>query len=364
MIYTAPDKKTFSRQILQWYDRHARKLPWRSPPGEQPDPYHVWLSEIMLQQTTVVTVGPYFHKFLDAWPTVGDMAAAPLDDILTAWAGLGYYARARNLHKCAIAVTENHNGRFPDDPAALLALPGIGPYTAAAISAIAFDRPETVVDGNIERVISRFYRIATPLPAAKKEITERAALLTPRERAGDYAQALMDLGATICTPRNPACGLCPARKLCAASAAGDMTEYPVKAPKKQKPTRQAVIFWLQQPDGRVLLRRRAETGLLGGMMEFPSTDWAEEAITPEAALTATFDIMGQNAVAEVVTVTPVRHTFTHFHLVLQPVVLGVETADAIPFADGIWVHPDAFGEYALPTLMAKVARSVLDRPQD
>ncbi|MEX0583714.1 MAG: A/G-specific adenine glycosylase [Sneathiella sp.] len=218
MIYPTPSRKYFSAAVLDWYDVHARRLPWRSLPGEHPDPYHVWLSEIMLQQTTVVTVGPYFRKFLDSWPSVTDMAAAPLDDILTAWAGLGYYARARNLHKCAITVTRDYGGVFPGDVNRLLSLPGIGSYTAAAIAAIAFGQPETVVDGNIERIISRLYRIDTPLPKAKKEITELAASLTPQQKAGDYAQALMDIGAGICTSRKPNCAACPVSGAVAAGA--------------------------------------------------------------------------------------------------------------------------------------------------
>ncbi|WP_334128105.1 A/G-specific adenine glycosylase [Sneathiella sp.] len=361
MINTLPDRKPFSDLILAWYDRHARTLPWRSPPGVTPDPYHVWLSEIMLQQTTVATVGPYFQKFLKNWPRVQDMAAAPLDDILTNWAGLGYYARARNLHKCAIEVSVRHDGRFPDDHATLLTLPGIGPYTAAAIAAIAFDRPETVVDGNIERVISRLFRIATALPAAKKEITREAGFLTPTRRAGDYAQALMDLGAMICTPRNPACCLCPVRDLCAAYRAGDMEAYPVKAPRKEKPTRQAVVFWMQREDGRVFLRRRAETGLLGGMMEFPSSDWQEAAISPEAAVRGFLGNEG-NISPVLRLAAPVRHTFTHFHLLLQPIILhGGRWPQTLSDGEGVWLHPGEFADYALPTLMRKVARAVLER---
>lgn len=361
MIDPVPSKKLFSTNILDWYDVHARSLPWRSPLGVRPDPYHVWLSEIMLQQTTVATVGPYFEKFLKAWPTVHHMASAPLDDILTAWAGLGYYARARNLHKCAVVVWRDFDGTFPDDLPSLLSLPGIGPYTAAAIAAIAFDRSSTVVDGNIERIISRLYRINTPLPAAKKEITEKAAALTPEKRAGDYAQALMDIGAVICTPRRPNCSTCPASHVCSAFAMGDTEKYPVKAPKKVKPTRRALVFWLQLPDGRVLLRRRAETGLLGGMMEFPSTDWIEEAVEIEAALDSFFADERRGFLGEIAAGDLVRHTFTHFHLELQPVVVHVDDPGRPDLADGLWVRPADFGNYALPTLMTKVVRAVTDR---
>ena len=359
MMDTMPPQKSFSKRILAWYDIHARRLPWRSLPDERPDPYHVWLSEIMLQQTTVVTVGPYFDKFLRAWPSVHEMAVASLDDILTAWAGLGYYARARNLHKCAIKVSREFGGEFPKDRDQLLSLPGIGPYTAAAISAIAFDQPETVVDGNIERIISRLYRIETPLPSSKKEITAYAGDLTPSRRAGDYAQAMMDIGANICTPRKPNCGECPVSEYCAAFSVGDMERYPVKAPKKQKPTRRAVIFWLMRPDGSVLLRRREEKGLLGGMMEFPSTDWREEDTSVAAAFESFFPNWDEKNSGRILLKTKVRHTFTHFHLELQPVVAKIEKSEQFSLPGAQWVMPDDFDKYALPTLMNKVVRTVL-----
>jgi A/G-specific adenine glycosylase len=351
-------QKRFSDHVLDWYEKNARSLPWRSPPGEKPDPYHVWLSEIMLQQTTVPTVGPYFDKFLNAWPTVRHMAAAPLDDILTAWAGLGYYARARNLHKCAAVVTAEYGGRFPDELDLLLSLPGIGPYTAAAISAIAFNKPSTVVDGNIERIITRQFRIKEALPAAKKPITEHAARLTPDDRAGDYAQALMDIGSGICTPRNPRCVLCPVCTFCEAFAEGDMEQYPVKAPKKVKPIRQAFIFWVERPDGYVLLRRREEKGLLGGMMEFPSTDWQESAVNGALALDrflAEFSLDGEQDMAGA---RPVRHTFTHFHLDLTIIKITTKKNSNTVRESCQWQHPDKFNEVALPTLMMKVAQSV------
>ena len=249
--------------LLAWYDRHRRSLPWRAKAGQTADPYHVWLSEIMLQQTTVPAVKPYYETFLRRWPTVRDLAEADIHDVMAAWAGLGYYARARNLHKCAQLVTERHGGRFPDDLEALRELPGIGRYTAAAIAAIAFDRPATIVDGNVERVISRLHRIQTPLPKAKEEIWALAETLTPTERPGDYAQAIMDLGATLCTPQKPACSLCPWQSACAAFKAGDQETYPRKAPKAERPQRYGAAFWILNDKGEVALRRRPPSGLLG-----------------------------------------------------------------------------------------------------
>ncbi len=270
--------KKMSEAILAWYDRHRRDLPWRAKPGERADPYAVWLSEIMLQQTTVPTVGPYFRRFLARWPRVQDLAAASLDEVLTEWQGLGYYARARNLHKCAEVVARDHGGRFPDTEEGLLELPGIGAYTAAAIAAIAFDRKATVVDGNVERVMARLNAEATPLPAAKPILRDYAAHFTPGKRAGDYAQAVMDLGATVCTPRQPKCLLCPWSEACAARAEGIAETLPRRAAKAEKPTRRGIAFWLTREgdEGReVLLRRRPEKGLLGGMMEVPSTPWRD-----------------------------------------------------------------------------------------
>ena len=316
-----------------------------------PDPYHVWLSEIMLQQTTVATVKSYFDHFVARWPRVEDLAAADLDDVLHAWQGLGYYARARNLHKCAKVVAGDHGGRFPDTEAALLTLPGVGPYTAAAIAAIAFDVPASPVDGNIERVTARLRRITQPLPAGKTAIQAAARQLTPNTRPGDFAQAMMDLGATVCTPRSPKCDLCPWQGACAARAAGNAENLPARAPKKAKPTRYGVVFWVVDGRGRVLLRRRAERGLLGGMIEVPSTDWRD---TPwdmgEASGHAPLPAAAWEGAGEV------RHTFTHFHLRLA-VVCGTVTGGDI--ADGTWVHPRDFGGQALPTLMKKVAKAAL-----
>jgi A/G-specific adenine glycosylase len=341
--------------LLAWYDRHRRDLPWRAPPGQRPDPYRVWLSEIMLQQTTVATVGPYFDRFVTRFPDIRILAAAPLDAVLHLWQGLGYYARARNLHACARAVVERHAGHFPDDAAALRALPGVGDYTAAAIAAIAFDRPLAAVDGNVERVMARVFAERAPLPGAKPRLRALAQALVPAERAGDFAQAVMDLGAVLCTPRRPRCVLCPWRPNCAAVAAGTAEELPVMAGKPARPQRYGIAFWLVRGDGAVLLRRRPEQGLLGGMIELPSTPWRAEPWSESEALGA----------APAATVwTPltgtVTHGFTHFRLELA--LFAGTTAD--PPA-GIWAKPAEFKNYAFPTLtkkLAKYAQAALQRP--
>ena len=341
--------------VLAWYDRHRRTLAWRAPPGERADPYHVWLSEIMLQQTTVPTVGRYFRDFVARWPTVDALAAADLDTVLTAWAGLGYYARARNLHRCAQAVVAHHDGRFPDDEAALRALPGIGDYTAAAIAAIAFDRPATVVDGNVERVVARLFAVSEPLPKAKPTLRALAGPLTPPDRAGDYAQAMMDLGATVCVPRKPKCILCPLADRCEARRLGVAESLPAKAAKPERPTRRAVAFWATDGNGAVLLRRRPENGLLGGMMEVPSSEWRPSPTMPSlretlAAAPAPADWRLLPGL--------VRHTFTHFHLELAVAVAAIPRAAAIT---GLWAPVEALGDYALPTVMHKVARHALSK---
>jgi A/G-specific adenine glycosylase len=337
-------------KLLAWYDRHRRTLPWRAAAGERTAPYLVWLSEIMLQQTTVATVGEYFHRFVKRWPTVESLAAAPLDEVLSVWAGLGYYARARNLHACARTVTERHGGRFPESEDELLALPGIGRYTAAAIRAIAFDHPASAVDGNVERVIARLYAIETPLPDAKPEINARAADLVPCERAGDYAQAMMDLGATVCVPRGPRCVICPLLEHCEARKLGIADDLPRRAPKAEKPTRRGLAFVLSRKDGAVLLRKRPTKGLLGGMDEVPSSDWRE----------------GKLALAEALRQAPVpanwkvleggvRHTFTHFHLELAVAHAIATTAGLAKLAPGsAWCTVDQMTERALPTVMRKV----------
>jgi A/G-specific adenine glycosylase len=336
--------------LLAWYDRHRRVLPWRAPPGERQDPYRVWLSEIMLQQTTVVAVAPYFAAFLARWPDVASLAAAELDAVLHAWQGLGYYARARNLHACARAVVARHGGKFPADEAALRALPGIGAYTSAAIAAIAFDIQATAMDGNVERVIARLRAVTIPLPDAKPELHRLAAALTPARRAGDYAQALMDLGATICTKHKPKCVLCPWREPCAARRQGIADALPARRPKAVRPVRRGMAFWAVRADGAVLLRRRPESGLLGGMMELPSTEWRAESWTLAAARAAAPVAARWRTLPGVV-----RHGFTHFELEL---VVAAGTAQREP-ADGVWVALDRLGDYALPNLMKKVVEHAL-----
>ncbi|WP_421994157.1 A/G-specific adenine glycosylase [Reyranella sp.] len=341
---------THASRLLAWYDRHRRTLPWRAAAGETGDPYRVWLSEIMLQQTTVATVGDYFRRFVERWPTVEALAAAPLDEVLSAWAGLGYYARARNLHACAQAVATEHGGRFPSDEAALLALPGIGAYTAAAIAAIAFDRPASAVDGNVERVIARLYAIDTPLPDAKPEIRARAATLVPPERAGDYAQAMMDLGATVCTPRGPRCVICPLMAGCRGRRLGVAEELPRRAPRAEKPTRRGLAFVLARKDGAILLRKRPPRGLLGGMDEVPSSAWREGLLVPEEAMQAA-PVPARWSILDGL----VRHTFTHFHLELTVARAVATTGRLAELAPGTsWCTIDRLTERALPTVMRKV----------
>jgi len=346
-----PDPAHLTIELLRWYDRHRRSLPWRAKPGERPDPYRVWLSEIMLQQTTVATVGSYFDRFVARFPSVEALAAAPLDDVLHAWQGLGYYARARNLHACARAVVAEHGGRFPDTVEGLETLPGIGAYTAAAIAAIAFDRKAAAVDGNVERVVARLCAVETPLPGAKRELRALTESWVPNERCGDFAQALMDLGATVCTPRSPQCILCPLQRSCRGLALGIAESLPNRRARADRPTRRGIAFWAIRPDGSVLLRRRPESGLLGGMIEVPSTEWRakridEKTARKEAPVRASWVRLPGT----------VRHTFTHFHLELA--VLSGETG-ADPNAQGIWVPLDRLSEQALPTVMKKVVNHAL-----
>jgi A/G-specific adenine glycosylase len=337
-------------RLLAWYDRHRRVLPWRAPRGERSDPYRVWLSEIMLQQTTVATVGGYFDAFLRRWPSVRDLAAAPLEDVLYAWQGLGYYARARNLHACARAVVERHGGDFPDTVEALGALPGVGPYTAAAIAAIAFDRPASAVDGNVERVIARLHALESPMPDVKPAIRAFAGRLVPRRRAGDYAQAMMDLGATVCTPRAPRCVLCPVVDLCAGRRLGVAEDLPRRRAKPVRPVRHGLAFLLVRRDGAVLLRRRPPSGLLGGMMEVPSSPWREGDIDRDDSLAAAPVVAKWRPLPGIV-----RHIFTHFELRLQIVAAHAPTSRmAGAVSDAQWCEIDQLDRMALPTVMKKV----------
>ncbi len=337
-----------SDALLAWYDRHARVLPWRVRAPLVADPYRVWLSEIMLQQTTVVAVGPYFQAFTARWPTVAALAAAELDDVLAAWAGLGYYARARNLHRCAQTVVERHGGVFPESEDALRALPGIGAYTAAAIAAIAFDKPAVVVDGNVERVMARMFAIEEALPKAKPAMREAAASLAPRRRSGDYAQAVMDLGATICTPRAPRCVVCPWSARCVARRRGDPEIFPFKAPKKARPHRRGIAFMILRDDGAIWLRRRAEKGLLGGMLEVPSTPWEASAPDEDSARRAAPTALHWRAAPG-----SVIHVFTHFELELN-VWLARAGAGPAPDNHGVWIEPAKLGAAAIPSVMRKV----------
>jgi A/G-specific adenine glycosylase len=343
--------------LLAWYDRHRRDLPWRACPGEVADPYRVWLSEIMLQQTTVTATIPYYERFVTRFPTIETLAAAPLNDVLAAWAGLGYYARARNLHACAQALVVA--GGFPRDVSGLRALPGIGPYTAAAVGAIAFGLPTVPVDGNVERVTARLFAIETALPVAKPAMRDAAAALGADPdaiaRPSDFAQALFDLGATICTAANPACTLCPWRDACAARHAGIATELPRRAPKKPRPLRHGVHFWLVDATGHVLLSQRPSQGLLGGMTELPGTSWrdspwpAEEALR-HAPMSADWRRAGE-----------VRHGFTHFELRLDIFAARLERIEAAGFLRPV-ARLDA---EALPSVMRKCVRLARDhaRPQ-
>jgi A/G-specific adenine glycosylase len=340
--------------LLAWYDRHRRTLPWRARPGETPDPYRVWLSEIMLQQTTVRAVAPYFLRFLERWPDVGALAAAPLDDVLKLWAGLGYYARARNLHACAQAVVARHGGRFPATEAELTALPGIGRYTAAAIAAIAFDARAVPVDGNVERVVTRLHALEAELPAAKPEIQRLAQALAPAARGGDFAQALMDLGATICTPKKPACALCPWIEPCAARVRGDAERFPLKAPKREGRLRRGAAFVAVRADGFVLVRSRPPKGLLGGMTEVPTTAWSHDFDEADALDDAPFSRAKWRRVPGVVT-----HVFTHFPLELAVYIGRVPATARAP--DGMrWVALAELPGEAFPNLMRKVLAHALD----
>lgn len=361
-----------AQELLAWYDRHRRELPWRVTPdmratGVVNDPYHVWLSEVMLQQTTVAAVKAYFEKFVRLWPRVEDLAAADAEDVMKAWAGLGYYARARNLKKCAEEVASQHGGRFPQTSDELRALPGIGDYTSAAIAAIAFDEPAPVMDGNVERVIARIFRIGEALPSAKPIFRRHLATLTPQQRPGDFAQAMMDLGATICTPKRPACALCPWRENCRAMREGDPELYPVKSGKKAKPLRSGAAYVAVDGGCHLLLRKRPPEGLLGGMSEVPTTAWTSNRDGATGIDHAPFAANWQPC-------GTVTHVFTHFELRLSVYRADVERSEveaergAAAFTqqdakarsdNGFWVPVTNLDGEALPTVMKKAISAAI-----
>ncbi len=352
------DARAFQQSLLSWYDKYARVLPWRALSGETPDPYHVWLSEVMLQQTTVQAVIPYFGKFVDKWPAVSDLAAARDEEVMQEWAGLGYYARARNLLKCARVVAGDHRGVFPDTIEKLKELPGIGDYTAAAIASIAFNKMATVIDGNVDRVVSRWFAIETPLPDSKPVIREKAKILFEGDisRPGDFAQAMMDLGATVCTPRSPKCGLCPVRENCQARVAEIAELLPRRKERKPRPRRAGYVYWITNSRGEVLFERREEKGLLGGMVGLPTSDWVIRdsssrkwpSISHISAIKASDNMAMVNG-------NRVLHTFTHFDLELRGVQLAVP--DSFPCREHqFWVAAGNIGTLGVPTVFKKFLR--------
>lgn len=342
-------------RLLDWYDVHHRRLPWRITPdqskaGQVADPYRIWLSEIMLQQTTVQAVKSYFEKFVTLWPDIAALAAVDNEEVMKAWAGLGYYSRARNLKKCAEQIVEEHQGVFPDTAEGLMRLPGIGPYTAGAIAAIAFDRPETAIDGNVERVITRLFAIARPVREVKAEIRNTVQSLVPASRPGDFAQAMMDLGATICTPKRPACALCPMQQFCIASDQFNPESFPVKPPRQNKPERKGAVFVAVRDNGSILLQKRPENGLLGGMSEAPTTDWSARVDGATTADAAPFAARWQRR-------GTISHVFTHFRLELTVYLANV---GPVRTSENQWwcAGKDISGE-ALPTLMKKAIECAL-----
>jgi A/G-specific adenine glycosylase len=337
--------------LLGWYDQYARIMPWRVTPKDRargivPDPYHVWMSEIMLQQTTVASVRDYFVKFTRLWPTIFDLANAKDEDVMAAWAGLGYYARARNLLKCARVVVSDLGGQFPEDEVSLQKLPGIGPYTSAAIASIAFDHFATVLDGTVERVMARYHLIKEPLPLSKETLRGLARQMLPNARFGDYSQAVMDLGATVCAPRNPSCEICPWNSGCKARAAGVEKDLPYKIAKAKKPTRYGTCFVAVRMDGAILLERRPDTALLGGMLRWPGGGWAEIDVQQEPPFDAKWVTLPEQA----------RHTFTHFHLKLR--IQVAQVPNDIVQSSGHFVDAESFNVNDLPTVMRKVWKLV------
>ena len=339
------DTDAFRAAILDWYEKEARTLPWRAPFGQKPDPYHEWLSEIMLQQTVVKAVIPYFLKFTKQWPSVHDLANASSEDVMRDWAGLGYYARARNLHKCAKVVSEKYKGVFPDNEAELKKLPGIGPYTAAAMISIALGKPSVVMDGNIERVLARVFAHEKPIRESKKELYEYAKFLSEErtDYPGEYAQGLMDLGAAVCTPTSPKCGICPIKEFCTSFDEGLQEQIPVKAKKAIKPIKYGTLYFVENEKGELLFERRPEKGLLGGMIGIPGSEWADQPQDPSRKL--------KNL--------QINHTFTHFHLILDGVALTEENMPYINNREYFWKMVEGYDKIGLPTLFKKSLKQYL-----
>jgi A/G-specific adenine glycosylase len=353
-IMATPDKNVedFRAALLKWYDRHRRVLPWRALPKQKADPYHVWLSEIMLQQTTVQAVIPYFLKFLEKWPTVHDLANAEAEDVMQNWAGLGYYARARNLHKCAKYVSEILGGVFPKSQGQLKELPGVGDYTSAAIMAIAYNKPANVVDGNVERVMARIFAVTQPVPDSKPLLKKLAGDMAEGEtkRAGDYAQALMDLGATICTPSSPKCMICPVRDFCEAFKLGIAADLPARKAKGLKPQKHGYVYWIKDKKDHVLFERRGEKGMLGGTIGLPTSLWVDQA-TEKTHLFL-------NIESEKSRVT-IRHSFTHFDLELQGITARASEKDLPAEGDYFWVPLKEAERLGIPTLFKKALKQFI-----
>lgn len=346
------DIEQFRLRMLAWYKENARELPWRADFGKTPDVYHEWLSEIMLQQTIVKTVIPYFLKFIARWPTVIDLASAPVEDVMKEWAGLGYYTRARNLHKCAKVIAEEYNGVFPDNEAELVKLPGIGPYTAAAITAIGFQKPAIVMDGNVERVLARLFTVQRPIRESKSELKEHASFFSRGriDNPGDFAQSMMELGALICTPTSPKCAKCPVRSHCAAFRDGVQDQLPVKAKRKILPVRDGKLYFIQNERGEFLFERRSENRMLGGMLGIPGSNWDRAEATP-------YNVTNKQLIKEF----HVSHTFSHFQLHLKAYIVkeAVETKYAL--SNGFWYNIKEYSELGLPTLYKKSVKQFLSK---
>ncbi len=348
----AKNVEGFRDDLLRWYDKHRRPLPWRAAPGQPADPYHVWLSEIMAQQTTIPAVIPYFLKFLNKWPSVHDLASASADDVMQNWAGLGYYARARNLHKCAVMVSEQLGGKFPQTQDALQELPGVGDYTANAIAALAFNHPANVVDANVERVMARIYAVTEPLPDSKPELKRLAGKMSlgEKKRPGDYAQSVMELGALVCTPTSPKCGVCPVSKYCEARKLGIQNELPARKAKGEKPQKHGYVYWITSPDGKILFERRGEKGMLGGTIGLPTSLWVERAKTRKHLSIAS------KAKA---TKIKVLHGFTHFDLELHGFAVILKDTYKPEGGDYFWATRKEAANLGIPTLFKKALKQFI-----